>query len=350
MLRTLFLLMAVICVVAAPALADKETDKVSPRLQMSADDGRDLFEGFEGAWPPAGWLTSSDTGHLPNETWFQSNISTFEGAFSAECNWDPGLIPQDNHLSFDFTIGPGEDHLNFQIAGSAYWSINYDCSIKVDGVEVASWADLVVDNWIFMLMDVDLSAYTGMTVTIDFNYVGLDGAAIYLDAVGINEGYEPPPPPEPPVNDLCEGAIEVPAGAFFFNGDNTNAASDYPLASGSCTGFSFTGLDMVYLVCMEPGDVLTVTLTPNPIWDSAMYLATDCADPFNTCVWGMDSTVSAPETGSYTATETVNLYLVVGGYSSFGAGPFTLDGTLTGDGCIVPTEETTWGALKDLYK
>ena len=351
-ISSLLLLLAAICLMTVPALADKETDKASPRLQMSADDGRDLFEGFEGAWPPAGWTAVSNSGHDPNlaEAWFQGSTSTFEGIFSAECSWDPDLIPQDNSLSFSYTIGAGEDHLNFQIAGSAYWSINYDVTVLVDGTPVYSWAANVVDNWVFVLADVDLSAYTGMTVNIEFNYTGLDGAAIYLDAVGINEGYEPPPPPEPPINDTCDGAIEIPAGAFSLAGDNTNAANDYPLASGSCTGYSFTGLDMVYMVCMEPGDVLDVTLAPNPIWDSAMYLVTDCADPFNTCVMGMDGTVSAPEVMSYIADATVTLYLIVGGYSSSGAGPFTLSGTLLGDGCIVPTENSTWGGMKDLYR
>lgn len=196
--RTLLLVLALVCFAASPALATKYTGKTSPLPNVVHSDSREVFEGFEGAWPPTDWTVYSASGHSGLENWYQGSVSVFEGSYSAHIEWDPDLVPQDCTLSFMHTVAAGEDHLNFQIAGSAYWSINYDCTVEVDGAILYSWADNVLVDWEFMLVDVDLSAYMDQTVEITFRYIGLDGAAIYLDAVGLNEGYEPPPPPSLP--------------------------------------------------------------------------------------------------------------------------------------------------------
>jgi hypothetical protein len=345
--------LALVCVAAFPALAHKDTAKTAPYHMSNGIDSREVFEGFEGAFPPAGWTTVANGGHTDIEAWYQGSVSVFEGLYAAHCDWDPDLVPQDNVMSFMHTVAAGEDHLNFQIAGSAYWSINYDVTVEVDGVVLYSWAANVVDNWVFMLVDVDLTAYMGQTVEIAFRYAGVDGAAIYLDAVGLNEGYEPPPPPEPPLNDTCEGAyangFELMSGAFSYMTDNTLANADYPLASGSCTGYSASGRDVVYYVCLDQGEQLDVSMQCG--FDASLYLIADCADPFGSCLAGADATISEglEEIIGFIAPYDGIFYIVVSAYSS-GTGPIEVYGTNYGDGCEVATESTTFDGLKSLYR
>ena len=357
-IRTLLMVIALVGIVALPALAlDKVPSKTAPRNIYTPQETRDIFEGFEGAWPPAGWTTVSNSAHLPGETWYQGDIvagTPFEGDYMATNEWDPDLVPQDNVLSFYHTVAAGEDHLNFQISGSQYWSANYDCTVEIDGVQVYSWAANVLADWTYQLVDVDLSGYMGDTIEIAFRYTGLDGAAIYLDAVGLNEGYEPPPPPEAPLNDTCVGAydngFEIMPGAFSYETDTTAANNDYPLVTtDSCTGYSASGNDVVYYVCLDEGEMLDITMTCD--FDNSMYIITDCGDAQYTCVAGADATVSgveeilgfvAPADGMY--------YIIVSAWGSSGYGPVTLTGTNYGGGCIVATEDTSFDSLKSMYR
>lgn len=350
--RTMLFVLALVCVAAMPAIAAKDTSKTAPYHYNYPSDSRDVFEGFEGDFPPAGWTLVSNSGHADIENWYQGTIA-FEGVGAATCEWDPDLIPQDNVLSFMHTVAAGEDHLNFQISGSAYWSANYNCTVEVNGDILYDWAANVVDDWVFVLVDVDLAAYMGTEVEIAFRYTGLDGAAIYLDAVGLNEGYEPPPPPEPPLNDTCEGALdngfELMPGAFTYMTDNTEANADYPLATGSCTGYSASGNDVVYYVCLDQGDVLDVSMQCG--FDASLYLISDCADPYGTCLAGADNTVSEglEEIIGFVAPYDGMFYVVVSAYGS-GTGPIEVFGTNYGDGCVVATESTTFDGLKSLYR
>lgn len=351
--RKVLWILALVCVIASPAIAHKYTGKTAPFPMNNGVDTRDYFEGFEGAWPPDGWTAMSNSGHADIEAWYQGT-NAYEGAYAATCEWDPDLIPQDNVLSFMHTVTVGEDHLNFWISGSAYWSANYDCTVEVNGDVLYSWAANVVDDWVFVLVDVDLEAYLDQTVEIAFRYAGMDGAAIYLDSVGLNEGYEPPPPPEPPVNDTCDGALssydfELPPGGFTFMTDNTLANPDYPLASGSCTGYSASGNDVVYYVCLDQGDVLDVSMQCG--FDASLYIIADCSDPFGSCLAGADATISEglEEILGFVAPYDGVFFVIVSAYSS-GIGPIEVYGTNYGDGCDVATEDATFDGLKSLYR
>jgi hypothetical protein len=352
-LRTTLIVLLAVCFAISAMAADKVPSRVGPKGIPGAPSTRDLFEGFEGAFPPAGWTLMSASGHSANENFYQGDAlsgSPIEGLYNMVCEWDPDLIPQDNTISFDHTFVAGEDYLNFFISGSVTWMANYDLAVEVDGVPVYSWAATYAGpDWEDEFVNIDMMAYAGMTVTITFRYTGLDGAAIYIDAMSIDDGtgWEPPPPPPAPLNDTCEGAWDndfaIMPGAFSYVGDNTLANADYPMDFGSCTGYSFSGFDLVWPVCMAQGDVLDVTMSAN--FDASFFLVTDCSDPFNSCVIGADD----PETFVYTAAADGIYYLICGGYSS-GIGPFTLDGVLTGEGCIVDTETKSWDGLKTLYR
>ncbi len=352
-MRMILLALLLTCIATTAMAGVKEADRTAPFKQIVNPSQRDLFEGFEGAFPPAGWTLTSINGHSAPETFYQgdtSNGTPIEGDHNMVCEWDPDLVDQDNTMEFDYAIAAGEDHLNFFISGSVTWMANYDLAVEIDGTQMYSWqATYAGPDWEDEFVNIDLSAYIGTTVNVTFRYTGNDGAAIYIDAMMIDDGtgWAPPPPPPAPLNDTCEGAVDndffIMPGAFSYSGDNTLAASDYPMASGSCTGYSVSGMDLVWAICMDAGDVLDVTMSSG--FDASFYLISDCADPFGSCLIGADD----PETFVYTATDEGMYYLVCSAYSS-GLGAFTIDGTFQGDGCVVATEDKSWDGLKSLYR
>ncbi len=125
-----------------------------------------------------------------------------------------------------------------------------------------------------------------------------------------------------PVNDLCEGAIDVTAG---FSGTATTeeAADDYDPGSGGCTGFAAAGPDIVYLVNLSPNYRVIVSMNPDPYFDASVYLVTDCSDPAGTCVMGSDS--GNPETFSYCSALGGTYYIICDGYAAGSWGGFWLD-------------------------
>jgi hypothetical protein len=343
-------LILVLCfmMVAVVAFGEKPSDsaKYTTEPAYPAAVDRDYFEGFETAVPPAGWTTLVTN---PSYTWHQSTLSFYQGTASAECVYDPALVYQDEWLYFQYTIGPGEDHLNFAAMASYYWTVdpyqNYNIKVTVNGTTV--W-DFVTDhstdvNYEWAVYDVDLSAYTGQTVTIGFGYQGSDGAQACIDAVGINGGYTPPPPPE---GDVCETAFPIPSGDFTIIGTNVGFNNDYPLDSGSCTGYSASGQDVVYYTNLDVGDEFTVTMDTDTDWDDSIYMITDCGDPMGSCVVGADDYPDM-STFTYIATEAGTYYLIVSAYGS-GQGGYTIYGF--NGGSVTPVETATWGSVKTLYR
>jgi len=340
--KTVLLLMTALALVVTPALAKDQMAKQSYPVTLQGDV-RDTFEGFEGVFPPDGWTVVSNSGHMDIENWYQGSVSAYEGTYSAHCDYDPDLVPQDNEMYFSHTVLAGEDHLNFWIAGSAYWSINYDMTVEIDGTQVYSWAATYGDvSWVFEQHDIDLSAYVDQTVTVTFRYTGTDGAAIYLDAVSFNGGVVPP---EPPVNDTCDGAIELPVGEFDFAGDLTLANNDYDPLSGGCTGYSAAGNDVAYVFTLGADQTFDVSVTGSH--DGSIYVVTDCADAAGTCLVGADDTLSGQaEVLSYTndTGAPITLYLIVDAYS--GGADFTGFGT---NGETTPAQESSWSSVKARY-
>jgi hypothetical protein len=248
-------------------------------------------------------------------------------------------------LKFNYTIGAGEDHLNFASMGSVYWAPNATLTVEIDGVEVWNFGTAASSNWLYEMFDIDLTAYTGQTVEIAFIYAGDDGADHYLDAVGINEGYTPPPPPP---NDQCGGAIGIPYGMFSIDGSTELANNDYdpydPITYTSCTGYTAAGADVVYCIELAAGEMFEVVMTTSG-WDDAIYLITDCDDPAGTCVAGDDAFPDG-STFAYTAAAAGTYYLIVDAYS--GSGAYNITGV--NGGGPSGDESTTWGGVKALYK
>ena len=344
-MRKLIVLLVVAAFAVTAAYAEKvehpKTNLFPTSLNEQIGD-RAYFEGFEGAFPPAGWTQGITNASY---TWVQDGLTPFEGLYAAYIPWQVG-VPQDETLSFSYTINStaDEDHLTFATEGSPYWSVNGNFTVEVNGTVVFDYSlDNQGGTFVWEQYDIDLSAYDGMTVDITFRYAGDDGADHYFDAVSIAEGIVIPDPPE---NDTCDGAILIPCGVIDVAGDTQYANADYPILdyATSCTGYTVSGNDVVYKLELPAGGDIDITYTCT--YDNSFFISTDCADAEGTCVVGADATVTGVE--QIVATLAPGTYYVIVSAYSSGAGPFTLTGTLTCGGSA--TEDASWGAVKTLFR
>jgi len=146
-----------------------------------------------------------------------------------------------------------------------------------------------------------------------------------------------------PANDTCATAIAIPfTEGFSVTTTTIGAANDYnPLPTG-CTGYDAYGGDVVYTVVLENGQEIILSWTSAA--DGALYVVTDCSD-MQTCVAGADNTFAGQPEVVYFQNLTgaaVTYFIICDAFSGEGAGTLAI---LT----AVPTESSTWGALKALY-
>ncbi|MBN1484480.1 MAG: choice-of-anchor J domain-containing protein [Chloroflexia bacterium] len=158
-----------------------------------------LEEDFEGgAVPPAGWTQLITNASFPTTTWnLRSGSASLPGEYSAQVQYDPSLVPQDEWLlSPELNIEDGT--LSFWSFGSVYW-----CRDTYDNCHLEAW--VVVDevggaddvylgladedwptSWTWAQSVFDLgSALPGGPVRLGFRYVGLDGAQVALDDISL---------------------------------------------------------------------------------------------------------------------------------------------------------------------
>ena len=323
-MRKLIVLLVVAAFAVTAAYADKvEHPKSCPYVTPihEVTGYRAYFEGFEGAFPPAGWGQGITN---PSYTWVQ-DTTAYEGSYAARVGWQTG-VPQDERLAFSYTIDVANDenHLTFATMGSPYWSTNANFTVDIGGTVIFDYSlENQGGTFVWEIYDIDLSAYDGMTIDITFKYAGDDGADHHLDAVSISEGYTPP---EPPVNDTCDGAIVLACGAVDESGDTEYATDDYsPGEFGNlCTGYTATGNDVTYVFTLTgPTDVEFYYTATN---DASFYIVTDCADPAGTCVIGADDTFTGDTETIITTLAAGTYYIICDGYT--GAGTFTLTGLI----------------------
>jgi len=154
--------------------------------------------------------------------------------------------------------------------------------------------------------------------------------------------------PEPPVNDLCDGAIVIErCTTGLIEGDLTAAHDNYTpgVYPESCTGFGATGHDVTYVMTLEAGDMVDMFYFGG--YDESFYIVTDCADPENTCVVGADETVGTGETISWSVPASGVYYLIVDAYSATNNATFTIDYVID---CPVANDEMTWGKVKSMFE
>jgi hypothetical protein len=150
----------------------------------------------------------------------------------------------------------------------------------------------------------------------------------------------------PPVNDVCEGAIDMQAQSLpIFDVDLAEAGytDAWSMTSIGCTGFTSPGPDAFYSIFLLEGQ--TFSVTEDGACDMVMYLFTDCADPETSCVAGSDNCCSgAQELIVFTAEADGMFYLGVDAYTSSGC-PVTV--TIENP---ISNEDVNWGTVKSLFR
>jgi len=157
-------------------------------------------------------------------------------------------------------------------------------------------------------------------------------------------------PQPPPVNDLCDGAIEILCNTPINLAGSTQWANDnytpgvYPT---SCTRFPALGKDVTYKFTAPVGSVVNLNYINSA--DGSIYIVTDCANPTTTCVIGEDSTVTGglEDIENYAVTTAGTYYIILDEYGTNVWGTWTLTGSIA---CPTPVENTSWGAVKTLYR
>lgn len=150
-----------------------------------------LSEGFEGTtFPPTGWTVESAN---PAMTWAQRAAG--QVGKDATVAWD---YDQDEFLITPvFTIPAGSPVLTFKLSMSYYWGVdpndNYNFLVHVSTDNGGTWEQIwdetalgVFPNFTTQDIVIPLTAYAGTTdAMLKFEYVGSDGASLYLDEINV---------------------------------------------------------------------------------------------------------------------------------------------------------------------
>ncbi|MBN1661338.1 MAG: protease inhibitor I42 family protein [Anaerolineae bacterium] len=159
--------------------------------------GLPLHESFSsGTVPPPGWTLVQTN---PRNTWeILYSSSNPEGLYAAQCQYDETLAAQNEVLlSPSFTASRAV--LQFYSGGSIHWCRDtYDnCDLNVwlvvgtwgggDDIFVRTADDDWSAEWAWSYSAVDLAPYlpSGTPVRVAFQYIGADGAQIFIDAIDI---------------------------------------------------------------------------------------------------------------------------------------------------------------------
>ena len=343
-MRRILLITGLICLVASGAMAAKvpaEMAKTASSATVGYAGKGYLFEGFEGAFPPAGWKQDT-TGAF---TWGTIG-SAIEGNYSAHVQYDDAT-PQDETLSVDYTVEAGDD-LFFWSLGNQYWAANANFTVSVNGDVVY---DLLNDTtffgeaFVWYPVQIDLAAYEGMNVTVEFNYAGLDGADQHIDAVTFGiEGWVPPAPDDV---DFCDMLIDA-TGTGTYTGSTCDGVN--LIESLDCGDFAESGLEDYYEVYVPAGGSFTASVTNEA--DGALWVVAECLGVegvFN-CLAYADNTLSgSAEEISYTnsGSEAEYVYLVIDSYDG-SCGAYTME--FQGAGGAVATDEISIDAVKAMYR
>jgi hypothetical protein len=154
----------------------------------------------------------------------------------------------------------------------------------------------------------------------------------------------------PPVNDRCANAIQFSCGPFSAEGTTQYAVNDYFYGQETgCTGFEANGRDVVFKFQGRPGDTLYAQYRSINS-DGAMLLVRNCEDVVNSCVMGVDTTVTSEyENLTYVMDQVGFYYLILDSVDLESWSSWTLTGRY---GCrpaaVDPREPATRLALREI--
>ena len=167
-------------------------------------------------------------------------------------------------------------------------------------------------------LDIDVYSKPGCTPKCQGKSCGDDGCGGKCGVCGDLEACVADQCVDTSEGDTCAAAIIVGALPAMFQGDTSIANDDYHFKTGSCAGvFSGNGKgskDHAYLFIPSQSASYVVTLDPEPGYDSALYIVSDCGDVNGTCLsadegFGTEEIVLLMDAG-------IPYYIIVDGYGN----------------------------------
>ncbi len=303
-------------------------------------DKLQVLEGFEGAFPPAGWSQGVTNA---THTWMRDTLVPYSGTAAARVSWQAGA-PQDESLSFSWPVAADED-LYFATQGSVPWSANANFTVEVGGVPVYDFHSANGGaSWVWEYVQIDLAAWEGTTPRFTFRYAGDDGADHYLDAVRVGSYNSPP---TPTAVDFCAAVYQ--GFGTHFTGNTCDGVNTVSLLE--CAEYAENGLEHYYEIEVPAGCFFTANVTYDTV-DGALWLLDSCEAPGGAfgCLDYADATLSGgQETVTWTngSSSMRIVYLVIDGWGTSACGNYTFD--FISD-CAVATESESFGSVKAMFR
>lgn len=302
-----------------------------------------FFEGFEGEFPPPGWVLSSTS---PTSTWakYGGLGDPFEGDYVAQV---PTGMAQNEALAFFWDVTPGQpEQLSFATMGVSDPSIcdEADFSVEVDGQRVFSFCrdDTTLGQFCWAEYIVDLSPYAGQRIEILFRYAGSMGAYHYLDAVQIG-AFVPPP-------SACDEAIPLSLGSGSVVGSTCGSANH--ISYLACSPAEATGRDNWYVIDLPASWTFTATIDVAGEWE-LLWLLDACNNPVDgNCLGAETSFGPVPTSISYANTTGAmqRVYLVVDALDNYRCGDYSGTYSCSYQTGVPETALMTWGRIKRSYQ
>lgn len=143
-----------------------------------------------------------------------------------------------------------------------------------------------------------------------------------------------------PNGDRCHEAIVVPVGGGSFSQTTTTGlTSAISLPFSSCAGTSTPGIDVIYQVQGNAGEVVTVTMTPTTTTGNAiLYALSNCGDT-SSCIEGINANAVAgsPETLQFLLPSSDPVFVVADYASSTASSAFNITFAIAPTSCAPNT-------------
>jgi N-acetylmuramoyl-L-alanine amidase len=308
-------------------VASKESAKPNTTLSFS--------EGFEGGtFPPSGW--SLQTSGAPSPYAWARTTSSFYVATGSGAAFIGGgyMSAKDEYLiSPAVVLGAGDTGLQFKWIGNRNFSGEVDLQVLARPSSGGSWTALWTlssqpygNAFTAKTATASLNAFAGQSIQLGFRAFGTNGADFSVDDVAVGTFQVS----QPPSNDLCANAAQLPSGVFSLTGSTCNGANNMDPSSTAnpCIGYDMDGPDVFYHFRAGVGDTLTASV--HALWGAGVYLMPSCSATPSDCMAGayfedsdLDPTISVvfPSAGQYV--------LAVDGPGG-ACGDFQLSGRLAG--------------------
>jgi len=301
-------------------------------------------EGFDAAtFPPSGWSIQT-SGAPPAYAWARTTSMYYvaNGAAAAFIGGGWASAKDEWLISPAIALGAGDIGLQFNWVGNRVFASEVDVQVLARPSGGGGWTTLwslssepYGNAFAVKTSVVSLSAFAGQSIQVAFRAVGTKGADFAVDDVAIGSFQVS----QPPSNDQCASAAQLPSGSFNVAGTTCNAANDMdPGGAGACIGYEMDGPDVFYHFTVGAGDTLTASV--NAAWAPGLYVMNSCSGTPTDCVAGAYSEDSELAPSVDVVFAQAGQYILAVDAPAGSCGNFQLSGRLHGPTAGVEPEDS----------